>query len=123
MEDQEGTPARRRKLQERDQDPKDPSKTIEVPDPDAIKADVDETYSYNPPTPIGGGTPPPSVLGLTSDGKQVRLSDGTTRLPKEADAYRLPDTGGKVLETIDPAEWKFHRVRFGSFLLFDGVHV
>jgi hypothetical protein len=87
-------------------DPKDPSKEIEVPNGDAIKADVDSNYAYNPPTPLGGGVPPPSVLGLTADGKEVRLSDGTTRPPKEGDAYRLPDTGGNVIETIDPAKWK-----------------
>ena len=50
--------------------------------------------------------PPPSVLGLTPDGKEVRLSDGTTRPPREGDAYRLPDTGGKILETIDASKWK-----------------
>ncbi len=94
------------KYRKKIKDPKDPSKTIEVPDQDAIKADVDATYAYNPPTPISGGPPPPSVLGLTSDGKNVRLSDGTTRPPKEGDAYRLPDTGGKILETIDSSKWK-----------------
>jgi hypothetical protein len=87
-------------------DPNDPSKTVEVPDKNAIKAYADQSYAYNPPTPAGGGAPPPKVLGLTPDGTQVRLSDGTTRPPKEGDAYRLPDTGGATLETIDPSVWK-----------------
>jgi hypothetical protein len=87
-------------------DPNDPSKTIEVPDEAAIKKDVDSTYAYNPPTPLGGGPPPPRVLGLTPDGTQVRLSDSTTRPPKEGDAYRLPDTGGNVVETVDASKWK-----------------
>jgi hypothetical protein len=87
-------------------DPKDPKKQIEVPDKDVIKADVDDTYAYNPPTPVGGGKEPPSVTGVTPDGKNVTLSDGTTRPPKEGDAYRLPDTGGETLETIDPGKWK-----------------
>jgi hypothetical protein len=87
-------------------DPNDPSQTIEVPDAAAIKAYVDSHYAYNPPTPIGGGAPPPSVLGLTPDGTMVRLSDGTTRPPQEGDAYRLPDTGGNILETIDSSKWK-----------------
>jgi hypothetical protein len=87
-------------------DPRDPSKTIEVPDEDAIKADVDANYAYNPPAPLGGGPAPPQVKGLTPDGKQVKLADGTTRPPKEGDAYRLPDTGGKDLGTIDPKKWK-----------------
>jgi hypothetical protein len=87
-------------------DPKDPSKTIEVPNPDAIKVKVDRSYAYNPPTPVGGGVAPPAVVGLAPDGVNVRLEDGTTRPPKEGDAYRLPDTGGKILETIDPAKWK-----------------
>jgi hypothetical protein len=87
-------------------DPKDSSKTIEVPDQDAIKAEVDSSYAYNPPTPLGGGVPPPRVVGLTPDGTQVKLEDGTTRPPKEGDAFRLPDTGGKILETVDPSKWK-----------------
>jgi hypothetical protein len=78
----------------------------EVPDMTKIKKYVDKAYAYNPPTPIGGGPPPPRVMGLASNGKDVRLSDGTTRAPKEGDAYRLPDTGGKIVETIDPKEWK-----------------
>ena len=87
-------------------DPKDPTKKIEVPDPAAIKAKVDKTYAYNPPTPIGGGVPPPRVVGLAPDGVNVLLEDGTTRAPQEGDAYRLPDTGGKVIDTVDPAKWK-----------------
>lgn len=97
-----GGPNFRKKIK----DTKNPSKMIEVPNKESIKADVDETYAYNPPTPVGGGIPPPSVLGLTPDGKNVRLSNGATRPPKEGDAYRLPDTGGMVLETIDSNEWK-----------------
>jgi len=93
-------------FRKRIKDPKYPSRTVEIPNQDAIKVKVDADYAYNPPTPIGGGPPPPSVLGLTADGKEVRLSDGTTRPPKEKDAYRLPDTGGKILETIDPSKWK-----------------
>jgi hypothetical protein len=87
-------------------DPKDAARKIEVPNEDEIKKYVDKVYAYNPPTPLSGGPPPPRVLGLTADGKQVRLSDGTTRPPKEGDAYRLPDTGGKILETIDSSKWK-----------------
>jgi hypothetical protein len=87
-------------------DPNDSSKTTIVPDRDAIKAQVDKDYGYNPPTPVGGGAAPPAVLGLTPDGSQVRLSDGTTRPPQEGDAYRLPDTGGRVTETIDSSKWK-----------------
>jgi len=87
-------------------DPKDPSKEIVVPDEDAIKKKVDKTYAYNPPTPIGGGPAPPAVVGLAPNGVDVKLADGTTRPPKEGDAYRLPDTGGKVLETIDSSKWK-----------------
>jgi hypothetical protein len=91
--------------------PHDPSfrKTVngkEVPDMDAIKKKVDKTYAYNPPTPIGGGAPPPSVEGLAPNGTDVQLSDGTTRPPQEGDAYRLPDTGGKVVKTIDSSKWK-----------------
>src|SRR5262245_44706574 len=101
-----GLPPHNPTFRKKVKDPKDPSKTIEVPDADAIKAKVDKTYAYNPPTPIGGGTPPPSVLGLTPDGTEVELSDGTTRPPQEGDAFRLPDTGGAILETIDPKVWK-----------------
>lgn len=91
--------------------PHDPSfrKTVngkEVPDMDAIKKKVDRTYAYNPPTPIGGGAPPPSVEGLAPNGTDVQLSDGTTRAPKEGDAYRLPDTGGKIVKTVDSNNWK-----------------
>ncbi len=78
----------------------------EVPDMTNIKKYVDKAYAYNPPTPLGGGTPPPRVLGLATNGKDVRLSDGTTRVPKPDDAYRLPDTGGQVVKTIDPDKWK-----------------
>jgi uncharacterized Zn-binding protein involved in type VI secretion len=87
-------------------DPNDPKKTIEVPDEDAIKARVDAVYAYNPPAPSDGSAPPPAVVGVTPDGKEVRLADGTTRAPIEGDAYRLPDTGGKTIETIDPKKWK-----------------
>ena len=78
----------------------------EVVDEDAVKKWVDDAYAYNPPTPLTGGPPPPSVSGLAANGTDVRLSDGTERPPKEGDAYRLPDTGGKITETIDPAKWK-----------------
>jgi len=101
-----GLPPHSPSFRKRVPDPNDSSKTIEVPDMDAIKAKVDRTYAYNPPTPIGGGPAPPSVIGLTPDGTQVELSDGTTRAPKEGDAFRLPDTGGAVLETIDSSKWK-----------------
>jgi hypothetical protein len=87
-------------------DPNDPAKTITVPDRDAIKAQADKDYAYNPPTPTGGGPAPPTVLGLTPDGSMVRLSNGTTRPPQEGDAFRLPDTGGRVAETIDSSKWK-----------------
>ena len=50
------------------------------------------------------GIPPPRVLGLTVYGKEVSLSDGTTRPLKEGNAYRLPDTGGDTIETINPAK-------------------
>jgi len=96
------SPSFRKKIK----DPNNPKKMIEVPDTDTIKSKVDGWYAYNPPTPIGGGTPPPAVVGLAPNGKDVRLSDGTTRPPKEGDAYRLPDTGGKELETIDSSKWK-----------------
>jgi hypothetical protein len=46
------------------------------------------------------------VVGLAPNGVDVQLEDGTTRAPQPNDAYRLPDTGGNVLETIDPAQWK-----------------
>lgn len=101
-----GLPPHHPSFRKKVKDPKDPKKDIEVPDMDAIKKKVDKTYAYNPPTPIGGGAPPPTVEGLAPNGIDVRLSDGTTRPPKEGDAYRLPDTGGKVLETIDPGKWK-----------------
>lgn len=94
------------KFRKRVVDPNHPGKMIEVPDPDAIKAKVDATYAYNPPTPVGGGVAPPSVVAMAADGVNVQLSDGTTRAPTEGDAFRLPDTGGKALETVDPAKWK-----------------
>jgi hypothetical protein len=88
-------------------DPNDPSKTIVVPDRDAIKLQVDKDYGYNPPTPAGGGAAPPAIVGLTPDGTKVKFADGTPpRPPQEGDAYRLPDTGGKVTETIDSSKWK-----------------
>ena len=88
-------------------DPSDPSKTIVVPDRDAIKRQVDKDYAYNPPTPAGGGPAPPTIIGLTPDGTQVRFADGSPpRPPREGDAYRLPDTGGQITETIDSSKWK-----------------
>jgi hypothetical protein len=88
-------------------DPSDPSKTIVVPDRDAIKQEVDREYAYNPPTPAGGGPAPPAIIGLTPDGSQVRFADGSPpRAPQEGDAYRLPDTGGQITETIDHSKWK-----------------
>ncbi len=77
-----------------------------IPNIDAIKANVDKSYAYNIPTPVGGGPAPPRVMGLASNGIDVLLKDGTTRPPAEGDAYRLPDTGGEVIETIDPSKWK-----------------
>ena len=77
----------------------------QVPDEAAIKRYVDSAYAYNPPTPLGGGAPPPSVMGLASNGTDVRLSDGTTRAPRNNDAFRLPDTGGQILQTIAPNRW------------------
>jgi len=101
-----GLPPHNPKFRKKIKDPKDPSKMIEVPDPDAIKAKVDSTYAYNPPTPVGGGPAPASVVAMAPDGVNVQLSDGTTRAPREGDAFRLPDTGGKTLETVDTAKWK-----------------
>jgi len=87
-------------------DPAHPGQNKLVPDEAAIKKFVDTNYAYNPPTPVGGGPPPPRVVAISPDGSQVTLSDGTTRAPKEGDALRLPDTGGAVLETVDPSKWK-----------------
>lgn len=101
-----GLPPHNPTFRKKIQDPKDPGKTIEVPDPDAIKAKVDASYAYNPPTPVGGGAPPPSVEDMAPDGVNVVLSNGSIRAPQEGDAFRLPDTGGKTLETVDPAKWK-----------------
>jgi len=101
-----GLPPHNPSFRKRVPDPDKPGKTVEVPDMDAIKAKVDKTYAYNPPTPVGGGAPPPRVVGLAPNGTDVVLDDGSTRPPKNGDAYRLPDTGGAVLETIDAAKWK-----------------
>jgi hypothetical protein len=101
-----GLPPFDHSFRKRVKNPNDPSKDIEVPNEDGIKTFVDTHYAYNPPTPLGGGAPPPRVLGLAPDGYSVRLSDGTTRPPQEGDSYRLPDTGGEIRETIDPARWK-----------------
>lgn len=101
-----GLPPQAPSFRKKAKDPDNPDRDIEVPDMDAIKAKVDKTYAYNPPTPIGSTTPPPTVEGLAPNGTDVQLSDGTTRSPKEGDAYRLPDTGGKTIETIDADKWK-----------------
>jgi hypothetical protein len=101
-----GLPPGGKNYRMRVKDPNDSSKTIEVPNQAEIKKDVDQTYAYNPPTPLGGGPAPPRVVGLAPDGINVELDDGSTRPPNEGDAFRLPDTGGETIETIDPNEWK-----------------
>jgi hypothetical protein len=101
-----GLPPKRAGYRKKVKDPKDPSKEIEVPDEAKIKELVDKNYAYNPPTPLGGGPAPPPVVSISPDGKQVTLADGTKRAPKENDALRLPDTGGKTIETIDATKWK-----------------
>lgn len=101
-----GLPPQDPTFRKRVPNPQDSKPFIEVPDPDAIKKKVDKTYAYNPPTPISGGPPPPTVQGLAANGTDVQLSDGTTRPPQAGDAYRLPDTGGKVVETIATDQWK-----------------
>ena len=78
---------------------------IPLPDPDAMKGEVDKIYKYNPPAELDE-PPPPRVLGLAANGTDVRMSDGTERAPREGDAYRLDDTGGEIIETVDPEVWK-----------------